>query len=209
MSKLLISTFTSSDDAELAIQKLSSRGLDPKTMSVITHDKKKSEEIATNTGSSVMSGAKDGAITGAAVGAAAGLLIGLGAIAIPGIGGLLVAGPIATAFGLTGAAATTTTGAVAGGVIGGLAGALVNLGLPSEEAKQYETDVNGGATLVIVPLHDDDVVEAETYMKSLGADKTKIISTNTTEDHTNHENMKTLPTNDFEHIPRMTSTGSM
>jgi hypothetical protein len=89
---------------------------------------------------------------GAALGGLGGLLVGLGALTIPGIGPVIAAGPLATAIaGLAGAGA----GALAGGAAGGLLGALMDMGLPEEQASYYAEGVRRGGTLVAVRASDE------------------------------------------------------
>lgn len=67
-------------------------------------------------------------------------MAGVGALAIPGIGPLLAAGPIVAML----------TGAAVGAGTGGLAGALIGMGIPEDEADQYERDVKDGKLLVLL-----------------------------------------------------------
>ena len=61
--------------------------------------------------------------------------------------GFVVWGPIAAAL----------AGAGAGGLTGGLVGALVGWGIPRGHAKEYETGIrNGGTVLGVNPRTDDD-----------------------------------------------------
>lgn len=156
----LLGIFNDRSHAEMALSELTGMGYSAKDVSVIM----KEDTVSTKDGSSgVVEGAASGATTGTVLGGLAGLLIGIGAIAIPGVGGLLIGGPLAAALGLTGAAATTVSGAVTGAVAGGLVGGLVNLGLPEEEARVYETRIKEGAVLLAVPVKegmDEDKVRA-------------------------------------------------
>lgn len=61
-------------------------------------------------------------------------------MAIPGIGPILAAGPIVA----------TLTGAAVGAGAGGLVGGLIGLGIPEDEAKEYEGYVESGKILVLV-----------------------------------------------------------
>jgi uncharacterized membrane protein len=83
---------------------------------------------------------EDGALTGALTGGVLGLIAGVSAVVVPGFGGLLVAGPLATAWGLTGGA----LGALSGGIVG----ALVDAGIPEKRAKMYEERIREGEVLV-------------------------------------------------------------
>lgn len=74
------------------------------------------------------------------MGGVTGLLAGIGALAIPGIGPILAAGPIVA----------TLTGVAVGAGAGGLVGGLIGLGIPEDEAKEYEGYVESGKILVLV-----------------------------------------------------------
>ena len=78
----------------------------------------------------------EGALTGGVLGGAAGLLAGVASLLIPGVGPFLAGGLLATVL----------TGAVAGGLLG----ALINAGIPENEARYYDEAVRGGQILVTV-----------------------------------------------------------
>lgn len=81
------------------------------------------------------------AVAGAATGGAVGGILGaLAAGLIPGIGPIIAGGILAGVIG----------GVAIGGGLGAIAGALVGMGVPEEEAKYYEGEVNAGRTLVTV-----------------------------------------------------------
>lgn len=94
-------------------------------------------------------GTVKGAATGGIVGAGAGLLAGLGLLAIPGLGPVVAAGWLAST------AAGAAVGAVGGGAIGGLVTALVEAGVPEEDAHVYSEGVRRGGTLLTVRVDDD------------------------------------------------------
>lgn len=150
-NKIVLGVFHDESDAEDAVKHLKDEGYDPKDISLVMKDKDQEGRVARKTGTDTVGGAVQGATTGGMIGALAGLLTGLGVIAIPGVGPFLAAGPIATALGLTGAAATTVSGAAAGAAAGGLIGALTSLGLSMDDAKLYEQQVNEGNILLVVP----------------------------------------------------------
>jgi len=52
------------------------------------------------------------------------------------------------------------SGAAVGGAVGGVAGALIGLGIPEYQAKQYEGKVKGGGILISVHTEDGDEVKA-------------------------------------------------
>lgn len=81
-----------------------------------------------------------GAGIGAVVGGTAGLLTGLGLLAIPGLGPVVAAGWLAT----------TALGAVAGGIVG----ALIDAGVPEDQAHIYSEAVRRGGTLISVKADD-------------------------------------------------------
>ncbi len=99
-------------------------------------------------------GAEVGAGVGAGVGAVGGVLLGLGALLIPGIGPVLAAGPI-----LGGLA-----GLGVGGATGGIIGALVDSGIPKEQANVYAEGIRRGGTLVTVRADDNRAEQAADIM---------------------------------------------
>ena len=86
--------------------------------------------------------AGEGAAIGAAAGAAGGALVGAGILAgvIPVIGPVLALGTLGTVL----------VNAAGGAAIAGVAGALVGWGIPEEDAKFYEGEVQAGRYLVTV-----------------------------------------------------------
>ncbi|MFN7160204.1 MAG: general stress protein [Candidatus Gracilibacteria bacterium] len=173
MTNLLIGTFATRADAEAAVNELESLGLNPKDVSVIMKDMDEAKSVAE--GAPVADGIATGATTGVLLGGLAGLLIGIGAIALPGIGGIIVAGPIASALGLSTAAASTISGALTGGAAGGLVGGLVGLGLPEEEAQYYEGRVREGGILIAVPTSFGEGTQAKIILEKHNAEQVRAI----------------------------------
>lgn len=136
--------------ADAAVTDLKENGVAIADISCIYRDEE-GDVKDSETGDKVGAGAIKGAGTGAVIGAVAGLVVANGIL--PGIGTLFVAGPLATALGLTGAAATTVAGAVTGAAAGGLIGALMNLGIKKEDAEMYENSIKSGNVLVVA--HSD------------------------------------------------------
>lgn len=140
MTNKIVGVFNSERDASHAIEDLKKTGYNTNDISIITRDKKDMRKLEEETGTMAPEGAAGGAATGGVLGGIGGLLAGLGALAIPGIGPLLAAGPLATAL----------AGAAVGAAGGGLVGGLIGLGIPENEAKEYDTAVDEGGILVIV-----------------------------------------------------------
>ena len=117
-------------------------------------------EVEIEQGSKAAEGAGAGAAIGGTAGGVLGALIGIGgAVIVPGIGA--VAGPLAGAL----------AGAGAGGAAGSLLGALVGAGIPEDQAKVYERDLDdGGIVMGVHPRNDDDRDFLDTHYREYGAD---------------------------------------
>ncbi|MHA0856072.1 general stress protein [Paenibacillus sp. CMAA1364] len=140
MEKKIVGVFETEVEASRAIENLKSQGIRTEDISVITKNREDLKNITEDTGTKAPEGAAAGAATGGVLGGVTGLLAGLGLLAIPGIGPILAAGPIAA----------TLTGLAVGAGTGGLVGGLVGLGIPEDEAAEYDNYVNDGKILVLV-----------------------------------------------------------
>ncbi|WP_340008934.1 general stress protein [Paenibacillus sp. FSL K6-0276] len=140
MTKKIVGIFDTEQEATRAIEGLHNQGFSNDEISVITRDRDELRHISDNTGTMAPEGVATGAATGGVLGGVTGLLAGIGALAIPGIGPILAAGPIVA----------TLTGAAVGAGAGGLVGGLIGLGIPEDEAKEYEGYVESGKILVLV-----------------------------------------------------------
>ena len=101
------------------------------------------------------------------LGGALGWMAGIGALAIPGLGPFIAAGPIMAALG----------GAAAGTAVGGLTGGLVGLGFTEYEAKQYQSYLNEGHSLISVTVsNDDEETRARELLDNAGADNISVKS---------------------------------
>lgn len=161
--KKIVGVFESEQEASRAITELQDFGFPPEDISVVTRDREDLQTITEDTGTKAPEGVAAGAATGGMLGGVAGLLAGIGALAIPGIGPILAAGPIAA----------TLAGAAVGAGAGGLVGGLIGLGIPEEEAKEYETYVDKGKILVIVDARgrDRDIYDVFNRNRSLNAER--------------------------------------
>lgn len=176
MARTFIAAFSNISHAEEAISDLRSAGYNPKEMTIMMKDQEAVQEVANDTGASTAEGIVSGATTGGVIGGLTGLLVGVGAIAIPGIGPFLAAGPLVTALGLTGAAATTVSGATSGAIAGGLIGGLMGLGLSQDEAQVYETVIKEGGVVIAVPAQDDTDTTASDILDQHGADQVRTVT---------------------------------
>jgi uncharacterized membrane protein len=183
MADMVLGVFPDHAKADQTVAELKEAGYSTKDISVIMRCPSEGEAVAGSEGVRVVRGVVSdtaaGGVTGGIIGALAGLLIGIGAIAIPGLGPVLFVGPIATALGLTGAAAATASGAVIGAAAGGLVGALAGLGVSREEAKMYEKRIREGAVLLAVPTKEEKEDEAEHILSKHGAEQIRVVPVKT------------------------------
>jgi hypothetical protein len=133
--------FETEDEAVTAIRALQAAGFTGEQISVVARDQQQAEHVAEDTGTEAPEGAAAGALAGGALGVAAALIAGASTIAIPGLG-LAIGAPIA--------------GALAGAAGGGLVGGLIGMGIPEEDARQFEKRVREGRILVTVQAGDRD-----------------------------------------------------
>ena len=158
---LVSAVFDSQAEAEQAVTKLRSAGVDDSSISLIAQ---REGEDATTTDGSGEEVAKD-VIGSTALGAGAGTLLGIAALAIPGVGPLVAAGAIASTA-IPGAA---LTGAAIGAAAGGIAGMLKDHGVSSDDADYYEGRINEGGVFVSVDPGDTlDRASAEDILYSSG-----------------------------------------
>lgn len=156
--KTVVSLYDSIEDARDVVEDLVDAGIARDDISLVARDVEGQygsyleEGYAEAEGEDVGEAAAGGAMGGAVVGGLTGILVGLGAFAIPGIGPVIAAGPLVAGL----------TGAAVGAVTGGILSALVEWGIPEEEAGYYAESVRRGSTLVAARVMEDrvdDVVE--------------------------------------------------
>ena len=141
-----IGVFTTHIAAESALNELHEFGVKDSDLSYIYVNKDGNVKDA-QSGDKVGEGVSAGVGAGAIIGAAIGLVVANGIL--PGLGTLIVAGPLATALGFTGVAATAVAGAATGVVAGGFIGALTTFGIDKKDTELYEDHVRRGEVLVI------------------------------------------------------------
>jgi hypothetical protein len=147
--KAVIGIAKTEAQAAMIVEDMQKAGFQMGDISVLVPNRGSNRDLGHEKASKLPEGATTGAVAGGVLGGALGLLAGIGAIAIPGLGPFIAAGPI---MGLLG-------GAAAGATAIGVAGALVGLGIPEYEAKQYEAKLRDGN--VLISVHTDDRRERE------------------------------------------------
>src|SRR6266853_913902 len=158
MKKAVFGIVKTENQAINIANQLQSAGFSPNDISVLFPDKTGTRDFAHEQHTKAPEGAATGAGSGAILGGALGWMVGIGALAIPGVGPFIAAGPIMAALAGAGAGA------------GGLTGALVGLGIPELEAKQYEGKVKDGNILMSVhAVSRDEVTRAKEIFKNGGA----------------------------------------
>jgi uncharacterized protein (TIGR02271 family) len=136
----VVAVFNSRKEAERAADELQRAGFGRDQIGVVARDTDGKGRAQGKEGGDTC--AEEGAAAGAAAGAGVAALASLGMSfgVIPVIGPILAVGPLAAAL----------LSAVGGAAAGGLAGGLVGWGIPEEEAKYYEGEVQAGRYLVTV-----------------------------------------------------------
>lgn len=172
MSKTVAAIFDSYDNAETAARQIKDQGLRTDDISIVAKQGESGNTSTTGT-TATMTGNRnvnaamgtnttakndnisDGVVTGGILGGLAGLLIGAGSMVIPGLGIVAAAGPI--------------TGLISGAVTGGIVGGLVDLGIPENRSRQYETDIKAGKILFSMKTDDDKINQIAAILRTNGA----------------------------------------
>lgn len=159
MSKTVVGLFDNQTLAENAARQVKEQGLRTDDISIIARQSGEKKDRVTDTmtagGKKINDNISDGVVTGGVLGGLAGLLIGAGSMAIPGLGIIAAAGPI--------------TGLLSGTVTGGIVGGLVDLGIPENKGRQYETDVKAGKILFSMNTDDDKIDRVASILRNNGA----------------------------------------
>jgi hypothetical protein len=148
---MLTGMFRDKDSTEGAYRSLRDRGYSDDEINVMmsdeTRDKYFSDGDTELEGNKALEGTGAGAAIGGTLGAIIGGIAAIGTnVLLPGLG-LVVWGPIAAGL----------AGAGAGGLTGGLVGALIGWGIPEDRAREYESGIReGGTVLGVNPRTDED-----------------------------------------------------
>ncbi|MBA2378806.1 MAG: hypothetical protein H0V76_04450 [Blastocatellia bacterium] len=150
-SGMLTGMFRDRESTEGAYRSLRERGYSEDDINVMMSDKTRDTHWGgddnSELGTKAMEGTGVGSMVGGTLGAIIGGIAAIGtSVVLPGAG-LVIAGPLAAAL----------AGAGAGGLTGGLAGALIGWGIPEDRAKEYESGIKeGGTVLGVQPRNDED-----------------------------------------------------
>ena len=155
MSVTVVGVFDRMDFAEKAAREIKERGLRTDDISILAKNGDQTE--SRDATGMVNDNISNGAVTGGIIGGLAGLLIGAGLVAIPGRGIIAAAGPI--------------TGLIGGAATGGIIGGLVDLGIPEEESKRYESDVKSGKVVFTMKTEEDKVDDITNNLQTNGAER--------------------------------------
>lgn len=151
MARSIAGLFPDRQSAEQAIVDLKTAGFDASKMGIVLRDHDASIAVAREQGIPSTEGAVTGGLIGGSLGA---ILVAVGALAIPGVGPFISGGVLATLI---------------GGTAGWLVGGLATLGIPEDEARYYEGEVQQGRALVTVDAGGRDE-EARAIMLRDGAE---------------------------------------
>lgn len=174
MSKTVVAIFDNYRYAETAARQIKDQGLRTADISIVARQGDNTTDTADTAGNAntigttatmgrtagagrgaVNDNISDGVVTGGILGGLAGLLIGAGSMVIPGLGIVAAAGPI--------------TGLLSGAVTGGIVGGLIDLGIPENKSRKYETDIKAGKILFSMKTDDDKVNSIASILRDNGA----------------------------------------
>lgn len=140
----IFAIFRTQPALEYAIERLKMNGFMSSNISVLMPSTLQEHAVVHENSTKLPEFATGGAAGGAVVGGILGWLAGIGLIAIPGLGPFIAAGPIVGGL----------SGLGIGGAIGGVSGALIGVGVPEYEAKQYEDKIQSGG--ILLSIHTTD-----------------------------------------------------
>ena len=147
----VVGVFTDRLQAEQAIQALERAGFTDQQIGFIRRGEQATGEARADTGTKVAAGVGGGGVIRGLLGAGEALLI-------PGFGPAIAGGILESMLG----------GALIGAATGGILGALTNMGVPEEEARYYQKEVEAGHVLVTVKT-DQRQQEVMNILRQYGA----------------------------------------
>jgi len=153
----IVGVFDDRGKAQRAVEELRQAGFDDDQIGFAARGEDGTTHSGFGTGAETEAGSHAG--TGAVAGGVLGGLLGAAAaLLLPGIGPVVAGGILAATLG----------GAAVGAAAGGLIGALTGMGVPEDEARYYEQEVQSGRTIVTVKA-DGRYQEAMDILQRNGA----------------------------------------
>lgn len=137
IGRTVVGVFHHRAAAEAAIHDLEAAGFTHDRIGVAMQDRVEQGDLLDGSQGETVEGAAKAAVSGGLLGGLLGLL---GSLLIPGVGPLVVGGVLVSVL----------TGAGIGAATGGLLGVLVDLGVPEEDARHFDSGLRSGGTLVTV-----------------------------------------------------------
>lgn len=137
--------YKSRPEAAKAITSLEAANIREDQISLVMTDQTRAAHFALEPGNKADEGAAAGATFGGIVGGVMAAVLTAGVISIPGLNLII-----------TGALASGLAGLGAGAAVGGLVGALIGAGIPENEVKVYEKEIQAGNVLLAVHVADSD-----------------------------------------------------
>jgi hypothetical protein len=161
----VVGVFASHLRAEAAIKALQEAGMDMKTLSIVGKNYQTEEHPVGfyTAGDRMLHWGGQGAFWGGLWG----ILFGGALFLIPGFGPIVAMGP------LVGWIVGALEGAAVGGTAGVFGAALLNLGVPADEAVKYETEVKAGRFLVFARGNAGEIERAHRILGTTGATHVK------------------------------------
>lgn len=175
MTTTVTALYDSQDDAVAAVRALQMAGIARDAISIVAKsaddpaqrtadrehaEQEHAEQEHADHVAEVIQDAGAGAGIGAGIGGAGGLMAGLGIIAIPGIGPVLAGGWLLST------AAGALAGAAVGGAAGGIIGALMDGGVPEDDAHACAESVRRGGALVVAKVDAAQLSAARTILSA-------------------------------------------
>nr|BBH91394.1 hypothetical protein KTC_61450 [Thermosporothrix sp. COM3] len=151
----VVGVFTDRTQADYAIEQLQNAGFTNEQIGFIARNPETGDTVTESGAEAKATATAAGAVGGGVVGGVVGAGI---ALLIPGIGPAIAGGVLAATLG----------GVAIGAVAGGLIGALTNMGIPADEARYYQEEIEAGRTLVTVKA-GDRYQDALTILRQNGA----------------------------------------
>lgn len=147
--KAIAAIFGSRADAERAAQRLTSLGISPERLAVLSPGARPRDAVPIDEGEPQGTGAAIGAVVGGATGAAVGMPLGAAmSLMVPGIGPVI-------ALGLIGAALFSAGGAAVGSALEN----TMSQGVPRDDVFIYEDALRQGRSVVVALTEDESVAE--------------------------------------------------